>query len=201
MNLGAPLSASLAIHGAALAMLAGAPYVAPSVPRPLEVGFQRAPAAAATDLVSVMARPAAPQPRRPDAVRALPAAAAFASVLTTEATGGAAPSAAAGDARPATPAAVPESPPQYDAGYLDNPAPDYPAAARRRRVEGLVLLDVMVDADGRPTTVGVAASSGAAELDRAALDAVRAWRFAPARRGSESVAGRVRVPLRFRLDS
>lgn len=56
-----------------------------------------------------------------------------------------------------------------------------------------------VDASGAPSQVEIAESSGFTRLDRAALSAVKRWRFVPARRGSEAVAGRVIVPIHFNL--
>lgn len=90
--------------------------------------------------------------------------------------------------------------PRFDAAYLANPPPSYPAAARRRHIEGTVMLDVLVGADGLPREVRVGKGSGSEELDAAALAAVRGWRFVPARRGTVAVHAEVRVPVRFRLD-
>lgn len=90
-------------------------------------------------------------------------------------------------------------PPGFVTGSAANPLPRYPTAARRRGVEGTVTLAVRVSADGLPRAVEVARSSGSALLDEAALEAVRRWRFRPARRGAEAVEGRVNVPITFRL--
>ena len=90
-------------------------------------------------------------------------------------------------------------PPRFDAAYLDNPAPVYPAAAKRAGEEGRVLLRVLVSADGRAQAVEIARSSGSELLDQAALDAVRRWRFVPARRGEADVAAHVQVPIVFSL--
>ena len=65
--------------------------------------------------------------------------------------------------------------------------PSYPATARQLGVEGTALLSVFVDADGRVAQVVVRQSAGHPDLDRAAADAVRRWRFEPARRGAEAV--------------
>jgi protein TonB len=83
--------------------------------------------------------------------------------------------------------------------YRKNPEPAYPASARRRRQEGLVLLRVEVTAEGRASRVDLAQSSGSSALDQAALDAVRSWEFEPARRGARAIASEIEVPVRFRL--
>ncbi len=82
-----------------------------------------------------------------------------------------------------------------------NGPPSYPLIARRHGWEGTVLLDVEVRADGRVASVTVAESSGYVILDRAAVDAVRAWRFEPAQRLGEPVDDLVRLPVRFQLVS
>lgn len=102
-------------------------------------------------------------------------------------------------APPPPPAAV--SAARFDADYLKNPPPAYPALSRRMREEGKVLLMVRVSAQGAAESVQVRQSSGFSRLDEAALEAVRQWRFVPARRGDEAIAAAVIVPLVFRLDS
>lgn len=97
------------------------------------------------------------------------------------------------------PLAAPVQPPRFDAEYLDNPKPAYPALSRRLSEQGRVLLRVHVDAEGRAVEVEVQTSSGHARLDDAALAAVRRWKFVPARRGTEPVAAWVRVPIEFTL--
>jgi protein TonB len=82
---------------------------------------------------------------------------------------------------------------------LDAPPPPYPLSARRRGLEGRVQLRIGIDANGRVETVDVAASSGSETLDDAAIDAVRRWRFRPERRGGESRAATIVVPIRFQL--
>lgn len=77
--------------------------------------------------------------------------------------------------------------------------PSYPASARQLGVEGTALLSVFVDAAGRVGEVIVKQSAGHPDLDRAAAEAVRRWRFEPARRGAEAVAMWVELPVEFRL--
>jgi protein TonB len=68
-----------------------------------------------------------------------------------------------------------------------------------RDSEGTVTLEVLVNGAGLPEQVVLARSSGSALLDEAALEAVRRWRFRPARRAGEPVPGVVTVPITFRL--
>jgi protein TonB len=83
--------------------------------------------------------------------------------------------------------------------YHTNPRPDYPLPSLRRREEGIVLLDVQVQADGTPAAISLHRSCGHPLLDRAALDAVRRWTFEPARAAGVAVASLVVIPVRFSL--
>ena len=98
------------------------------------------------------------------------------------------------------PAAPVETPPSANAAYLKNPAPEYPSLAQRRGWEGTVLLRVHVQANGKPSEIQVQKSSGRDALDEAAVRAVKRWSFVPAKRGDETIAGWVTVPLDFRLN-
>ncbi|HEY1029836.1 MAG TPA: energy transducer TonB [Pseudomonas sp.] len=100
----------------------------------------------------------------------------------------------------APPAPPPEVPPSANAGYLQNPAPEYPSLAQRRGWEGTVLLRVHVLASGKPSDIRIQRSSGREVLDDAAVRAVKRWSFVPARRGDQTIAGWVSVPLEFRLN-
>lgn len=77
--------------------------------------------------------------------------------------------------------------------------PEYPPAAARAREEGTVIVRVSVDASGTPTDVSLARRSGSRDLDRAALSAVRKWRFRPAIKDGRKVASVAEVPIDFRL--
>lgn len=87
-------------------------------------------------------------------------------------------------------------PPQFRIRYK----PAYPAEARAQRLEGIVLLLVSVDANGRVTDASVCRGCGHTMLDRAALDAVRSWRFEPARQNGNAVSAQVEIPVRFRFE-
>jgi protein TonB len=82
-------------------------------------------------------------------------------------------------------------------GYQVRPA--YPSAPRRLGIQGTTLLRVHVLADGRIGDVQVERSAGHPDLDQAAQEAVRRWRFEPARRGEEPIAMWVLLPFEFRL--
>ena len=85
------------------------------------------------------------------------------------------------------------------AGYLKNPAPDYPAAAQRQGWEGKVILRVRVLANGTASTVEVKQSSKRKVLDDAAVAAVKGWMFSPSKRGSTPIDGWATVPIEFLL--
>lgn len=90
--------------------------------------------------------------------------------------------------------------PNYEASYLANPAPRYPAMSKRLNETGSVLLRVLVKADGKAADVKLKRSSGFSRLDDAALSAVRDWRFLPAKSNGKPIDYWYDVPINFRLD-
>jgi TonB family protein len=76
--------------------------------------------------------------------------------------------------------------------------PDYTEEGRRRSVEGDVVLEVVVRADGTVGTVRILQGLGSG-LNERAVEAVRRWRFAPARRFGTPVDVLVEVAVEFRL--
>lgn len=103
---------------------------------------------------------------------------------------------------PAQPASEPViEPPRYNAAYLSNPPPVYPLAARRRGVEGTVLVRAEISAGGECQRAELKKTSGHEMLDNAALEAVKKWRFVPAKRGSQAVIAWVEVPITFKLEN
>jgi periplasmic protein TonB len=179
-----------------------APEMAPPVQPPVQPSAQR-PAAASLAPVATASPVIALAPD----VEPVPS-----SHRVTEAPASAIPVAAV-PVRPASAAIAPESmpaaasrsvevvhvPPRFDAAYLDNPPPPYPRMARSRGEQGLVVVAVAVGADGRPLHCTLHRSSGFPALDDAALRTIRTWRFVPARRGEQTVAETVLVPMPFRL--
>ena len=89
---------------------------------------------------------------------------------------------------------------RFDADYLRNPAPPYPAISKRMREEGKVILRVSVTPAGTAESVEIKSSSGSARLDESALRTVRQWKFIPARRGDTAVQSWVLVPVIFKLE-
>jgi len=91
--------------------------------------------------------------------------------------------------------------PRFNAAYLNNPPPVYPLSARRRGIEGRVLVRAEVQADGSCSRVELKTTSGSDLLDQAALEAVKKWRFVPARKGNQAVTAWVEVPISFKLEN
>jgi protein TonB len=79
----------------------------------------------------------------------------------------------------------------------NNLEPLYPVDALQAGAEGRVLLRAKIAATGHVSEVAIQRSSGHASLDRAALAAVREWRFAPAERRGVRLEYEVVVPVRF----
>ena len=107
------------------------------------------------------------------------------------------PTAASGGPRQTRTATVHE--PLYRGGYLNNPKPLYPPLSLELAEQGTVRLRVQVSAQGLPSVVELAQSSGFPRLDRAALTAVRRWKFVPARQGDEAIPYTFIVPVEFSL--
>jgi len=213
------LLASVILHVLALVWLPG--WVRPAVSSTVPV-LEVVITAAETPAVVAESLPAAPAPAMPQrrtesrqrilpTLRADPPPQIAAAPAVVEAPAAIAHSEPSRVIETRTPVAEPKAavasvepsvtPPLFNASYLRNPAPSYPAAARRRGDEGTVLLKVMVNPEGMPVRVELDQSSGSRPLDHAALDAVKSWRFVPARRGAQSIEAWVRVPVVFRLES
>ena len=75
----------------------------------------------------------------------------------------------------------------------------YPARARRLGQQGLVKVRAEIDDQGIVMVAQISVSSGFADLDNAALDAVKNARFLPAKKNGRSVPSIFVKPIRFRL--
>ena len=112
-------------------------------------------------------------------------------------------------APPIAPAPAPQSTPAPTSGTaassaadappvpVSRPLPTYPREALRRGESGEVRLRVHVGVDGVPASIDLVRGSGSRSLDRAATEAVRKWRFNPARRNGQAVEGTVEIPVAF----
>jgi periplasmic protein TonB len=102
----------------------------------------------------------------------------------------------------APPAPTPPGPQRLHQGVqaprkIVDVAPRYPTLARDIRIEGTVILDVIIDEHGAVTSTRVLKSI--AFLDQAAIDAVRQWKFTPARLNGEAIPIVMTVTVTFRL--
>ena len=90
--------------------------------------------------------------------------------------------------------------PSSSAAYLNNPRPNYPSISRRMGEQGKVMLRVFVNAQGQPEQIQIQQSSGFDRLDKAAVDAVRRWKFTPGSRNGVAEAMWNIVPINFVLE-
>jgi len=100
---------------------------------------------------------------------------------------------------PSPPAQVTDIQASVDISSKNMNPPRYPPAAFRAGIQGEVILIIDVDASGNVTNVSVEKSSRNRDLDRAAMDAARKWKFNPSVINGQKAAGRVRVPVNFAL--
>jgi TonB family protein len=78
------------------------------------------------------------------------------------------------------------------------PDPQYSDAARRAKLQGAVVLWLIVDQDGKPHQIRVQRSLGKG-LDEKAVEAVKKWRFKPAIKDGQPVAVMINVEVNFLL--
>lgn len=153
--------------------------------------------------------PAAPE-MPPPVASAAPGAGMTASTEPVAAPGPPAgsPTGAGSPSAVSAPAAVASAPSRDSGGAITQSArpqggyqvrPSYPSSALRQGIQGTAMLKVHVLIDGRVGDVLVQQSAGHPDLDQAAIEAVRRWRFEPARRGSDPVAMWVLLPVQFQI--
>jgi len=78
------------------------------------------------------------------------------------------------------------------------PDPEYTEAARRDRVQGIVVVKLNLDADGTPHDIKVVRGLRP-DLDPKAVEAVAKWRFIPAMKDGTPFATPLTVEVLFRL--
>lgn len=81
---------------------------------------------------------------------------------------------------------------------ISTPDPEYTQQARDAKTQGTCVLGLIVDEQGRPRDIRVIRGLGYG-LDQKAVDAVRQWRFQPARKDGAPVNVEIRVEVGFRL--
>ena len=119
-------------------------------------------------------------------------------VAAAEAVAAVAPVAAVVPAVAPSAPAIPDVEPDYKASYLKNRL-TYPLAARRMGLQGRVVLNVEVLAEGLCGQANVHQSSGHEILDNSAMQSVKTWKFIPARQGGRAVTKWFMVPIQFSL--
>ena len=207
------LAGSLAVHAAVLTW-SGMEFVPRPEPAPATVvkvtlaAVQNEPVGAEKPLTRERGPRPAPRPERVVAKAApreepVPEPVANPPFIAPSAVENQAPRVAAPVAEaPVQLATVPKaraSEPDYVARYLHNPPPSYPWQARRMGAEGRVVLRVEILQNGDTGRIDIRQSSGHELLDQAAIRAVGAWRFDPARVAGEPITAWADVPISFRL--
>ncbi len=81
---------------------------------------------------------------------------------------------------------------------LDIVQPEYPAELKARLVEGEAVVTMTISEEGLPVDCVLKSATHEA-FGEAAMEAVRQWRFEPARQDGKAVATRVNLPLRFTM--
>lgn len=83
--------------------------------------------------------------------------------------------------------------------YRENAYPNYPLFARMMGYEGVVLISAEIFSDGKVGSLKLKRSSGYSVLDKSAIDAVKTWRFDPAKKMGKPITMWVDVPIKFVL--
>ncbi|MBA3612272.1 MAG: energy transducer TonB [Nitrospirales bacterium] len=111
---------------------------------------------------------------------------------------------------PPNPSARPalKTPPPMPAGsstskprIVASSKPLYPRVARESGWEGTVIVRTLITADGAPSQVEIRKSCGHEALDLAAQEAIKNWKFEPAKDGNIPIAKWVDIPIKFDLNS
>src|SRR5690606_34378435 len=79
--------------------------------------------------------------------------------------------------------------------------PLYPRVARESGWEGTVIVRTLITIDGIPSQVEIRKSCGHESLDHAAQEAIKSWKFEPAKDGNIPIAKWVDIPIKFDLNS
>lgn len=96
--------------------------------------------------------------------------------------------------KPSAPAPGYDRPPRM----IYTPNPEYSPTARRKNIEGSVVLSLLVGTDGLPHNIKLEKGLGYG-LDEKALETIQTWRFSPAEKDGRPVEIRITVNIRFHL--
>jgi protein TonB len=77
--------------------------------------------------------------------------------------------------------------------------PEYPRELKDQNVSGLVMVKCTIDEQGNVAETSIVKSSNG-QFDRFATDAVRKWKFKPARQDGAPISVQVTIPIKFVLD-
>jgi len=98
--------------------------------------------------------------------------------------------------RPDDPVRGPDTPPRL----LTSVEPVYPEDARRHRVSGIVILEIVIEADGR-VSAGRVLKPLPFGLTQAAIDAVGKWRYSPPMHQGRPVRALQPVTVNFKPEA
>lgn len=81
---------------------------------------------------------------------------------------------------------------------VKTPPPRYPESLKREGISGVVAVILVIDEKGTITDASISKSSHH-DFEKPALDAVKTWKFKPAKKDGNPVKVRVTIPLRFNV--
>ncbi|MFW5498805.1 MULTISPECIES: energy transducer TonB [unclassified Maridesulfovibrio] len=82
---------------------------------------------------------------------------------------------------------------------IRNYPPEYPYGAKRKRIEGDVVVRMLVNSKGNPVNLSIYSASPSGIFEQAALKAAKRWRFRPGKYHGEDVDTWVLLPFKFEL--
>ena len=94
-----------------------------------------------------------------------------------------------------TPAPTPPASHMQAPKLVSSPSPVYPPNALRDQVQGIVVIDALIDEAGKIADMKVV--SGPTALKQAAIDALRTWKYEPARLNGQPIAAHIQVNINF----
>jgi TonB family protein len=90
----------------------------------------------------------------------------------------------------------------YNNNFLNNVYPKYPIISKKEGEEGEVILIVEVDENGKATSIIIYKSSTYERLDNVSIDAVKNWKFIPARnKFGMPIKSKIKIPFVFKIKS